>query len=299
MNSEAESILNISGQLDQSFNDAVDVILDTPGKVIVSGMGKSGHVGNKIAATLSSTGTSSFFVHPAEAIHGDLGMIAKEDVILLISFSGETDEVLKMLVYAKNEGIKTISITGNTESSLARNSDVPIVLNVEREACPLELAPTNSTTVTLALGDAMAVALMKARDFQSEDFARFHPGGSLGRKLLTKVSDVMRVNSLPFADEDTSLASLLIKMSEGMLGMAIIGTRDNVRGIITDGDIRRALVKDSENFDMKSSMTSTPQFVDGGDSVGKIEALMKEKKITTVLVGRRDSLEGVYQIFNA
>ena len=214
--------------------------------MIVIGIGKSGLIGKKIAATLSSTGTPSFFLHPGEAFHGDLGMVGADDIVMLISYSGETDEVLKIIPFLKWNKNMIISITGNPNSTIAKNSHHHLNITITREACPLALAPTSSTTAALVMGDALAVALMESRQFQQEDFARFHPGGSLGRKLLAKVKDLMRTDNLPFINKDASFTELLLRMSEGRLGMVIVGTADNFEGIVTDGDLRRALLRNPD-----------------------------------------------------
>src|ERR1700761_9435756 len=241
-NTEIESLRLVADAIDDEFNRVVEAILNNNGKLIVIGIGKSGIIGKKIAATLASTGTPSFFLHPGEAFHGDLGMVEPDDLVILISYSGETDEVLKIIPFLKWNKNSIISITGNPNSTIAKNSDHHLNVCVTREACPLELAPTSSTTVTLVMGDALAVALMEAREFQHEDFARFHPGGSLGRKLLVKVKDLMRKDNLPFIGEGASFTEVLLRMSEGRLGMVIVGDAGYVKGIITDGDLRRALM---------------------------------------------------------
>jgi arabinose-5-phosphate isomerase len=299
---EAASLKNAGSLIDHEFTNAVNAILSNPGKLIVSGIGKSGHIGRKIAATLSSTGTSSFFLHPGEAYHGDLGMVSSNDIILLISYSGETDEVLKIMPYLKWNSNKIISMTGNAQSTIAKNSDHHINISITAEACPLSLAPTSSTTTTLVMGDALAVALMEARGFQSEDFARFHPGGSLGRKLLVKVKDLMRTDNLPFVDEQISFTDLLLKMSEGRLGTVIVGSPGDVKGIITDGDLRRALIHnpDTTKLSVRDIMTTHPVTIDENEPVYIAEQLLIDRKITTVFV--RSSVEmritGVYQIYS-
>ena len=297
---EALGVQQLLKNLDAGFNKVVQAMLDCKGKVVVSGMGKSGLIGQKITATLASTGTPAFFLHPGEALHGDLGMISKEDVALLISYRGETEELLRMLAYLKQEGNTTISITGDLESTLARNADHHLNVSVPKEACPLELAPTASTTATLVLGDALAVALMEARGFKPEDFARFHPAGSLGRKLLTKVADVMRTEELPFVADDITPADLLMRMSEGKLGLAIFGSPEHITGILTDGDFRRGMVKygGMNKLDIREMMTKSPVVVDANEKVVRVEQLMKEKKITVVLVREAERIVGVYQIFS-
>src|ERR1700761_8366663 len=240
---EIESLQNVAGLIDDVFTQVVNTILKTDGKIIVIGIGKSGIIGKKIAATLSSTGTPSFFLHPGEAFHGDLGIVSTNDQVILISYSGETDEVLKVIPFLKWNKNLIISITGNPNSTIAKHSTHHLNIHVTREACPLALAPTSSATATLVMGDALAIALMETRQFQQEDFARFHPGGSLGRKLLIKVKDLMRTDNLPFVDKSASFTEMLLCMSEGKLGMVIVGDAGYVKGIITDGDLRRALMK--------------------------------------------------------
>jgi arabinose-5-phosphate isomerase len=299
---EIESLQHVAGLIDDTFTDVVQAILNNTGKVIVIGVGKSGLIGKKIAATLSSTGTPGFFLHPGDAFHGDLGIIGTNDAVILISYSGETDEVLKVIPFLKWNKNLIISITGNVISTIAKNSDHHLNIKITREACPLALAPTSSTTAALVMGDALAVALMESRKFQEEDFARFHPGGSLGRKLLTRIKDLMRTDNLPFIRPDASFTDVLLRMSEGKLGMVIIGSKDHVKGIITDGDLRRALLKtpDTSKLSVADMMTANPVIVDGDEFISRAEQLMMEKKITNVLVGSAEnrSLTGVYQIYN-
>lgn len=265
---------------------AIDLIISCEGRTIISGVGKSGLIGKKIVATFASTGTPSFFLHPTEAFHGDLGMIKPSDVLILISYSGETDEVNKLIPSLKNFGNKIIGITGNAESTLAKHSDVFLDIGVEREICPNNLAPTSSTLITLALGDALAVALIKVRDFKPEDFAKFHPGGSLGRKLLSRVSDYMVSDDLPFIIEDTTLAECLLKMTETKSGVAFVGTAKELQGIITDGDIRRALVANNMDIDVaaKEIMTIKPLEVLDSEYLVKAEKLLKENRVRTLVV---------------
>ncbi|PTR01579.1 arabinose-5-phosphate isomerase [Mucilaginibacter yixingensis] len=300
-NTEIQSLQHVAGLIDDDFTRAVDAIL-TAGSVIVAGVGKSGIIGKKIAATLSSTGTPAFFLHPGEAFHGDLGMVGKGQPILLISYSGETDEVLQIIPFLKwNQNI-IVALTGNPSSTLAKNSQYHLNVSVLHEACPLKLAPTSSTTATLVMGDAVAVALMEARNFQSEDFARFHPGGTLGRKLLVKVKDKMRTDNLPFINEDASFTELLLRMSEGRIGMVIVGHEDHVQGVITDGDLRRALLKqqDPTKLLLADMMSRNPIIVDVDELVGAAEQLMLERRIVTLLVGNSvsRSVTGIYQIYN-
>jgi arabinose-5-phosphate isomerase len=301
-NVEIESLQHVAGLIDDSFTDVIQAILKGKGKLIVTGIGKSGLIGKKISATLSSTGTSSFFLHPGEAFHGDLGMIGAEDIILLISYSGETDEILKIIPYLKWNGNVLIAMTGDPASTIAKNCNYHLNIAIKNEACPLKLAPTSSTTAALVMGDAVAVALMEVRGFKPADFARFHPGGSLGRKLLIKVKDLMRTDNLPFINAGATFTELVLKMSEGRLGMVIIGKPGHIEGVVTDGDLRRALVTnaDTAQLHIPTMMTANPIIVDGEDFVSQVEQLMMEKKIATVLVGSSagHSIIGVYQIYN-
>ncbi len=301
-NIEIDSLRGVADAIDDEFTRVVEAILKCEGKVIVIGIGKSGIVGKKIAATLASTGTPSFFLHPGEAFHGDLGMVGANDIVILISYSGETDEVLKLIPFLNWNKNAIIGITGNPASTVAKNSHYHLNISIKQEACPLALAPTSSTTAALVMGDALAVALMECRQFQHEDFARFHPGGSLGRKLLVKVKDLMRTENLPFINESASFTELLLRMSEGRLGMVIVGDAGHVNGIITDGDLRRALLRhpDTSTLTINEIMTKTPVFVDENEFIHQAEQLMIEKKITAVLVGSATdrTLAGVYQIYN-
>ncbi|TWR29248.1 KpsF/GutQ family sugar-phosphate isomerase [Mucilaginibacter pallidiroseus] len=298
---EIASLQYVASMIDDQFSQAANAILSSTGRLVVCGMGKSGHVGRKISATFTSTGTPSFFMHPAEAFHGDLGMIGPQDIVLLISYSGETEEILKIVPFLQFNKNKFIAITGKPNSTLAKNADYTLNVCVKQEACPLELAPTSSTTATLVMGDALAVALMKLRDFSPAEFARFHPGGSLGRKLLVKLRDVMRTDNLPFINADATFTQLLIRMSEGKLGMVIVGSASDVLGVITDGDLRRGLVKhpDLHALPITEIMTTNPLIVSEDEHVFDAEELMIERKITTLLVGDADGkLTGIYQIFN-
>jgi len=243
---EADALLKAASRLDENFLDAITTILDTQGKLIITGVGKSGLVGAKMAATFASTGTSSFFLHPTEALHGDLGMISQGDTLLAISSSGESEELTKILPHIKRFNIPLIGLTSNPSSSLGRYADVFLDISVEKEACPLGIAPTTSTTLTMALGDALAVALMKHRGFKEQDFASFHPGGSLGKKLFVKIKDLMRTCALPIIDKTTSLKEAVVAMSEGKLGtVLIVDENEEFIAILSDGDLRRALMQDS------------------------------------------------------
>ena len=248
---ELTSLENLKKSINGEFQGVIESLLDCKGKVIMSGMGKSGLIAKKIAATLASTGTPSFFIHPGEAYHGDLGMIEPQDAVILISNSGETNEVLKLIAFLKDNKNLVVGMSNYGESTLAKNSNYHLNLSVLEEACPLDLAPTTSTTATLVIGDAIAVALMEARKFKAENFARFHPGGSLGKKLLTRVKDVMRTDNLPCLAIEASPDELVLKLSEGRLGLVIIGSEQNPKGIVTDGDLRRALVKYKSFTDLK------------------------------------------------
>jgi arabinose-5-phosphate isomerase len=299
---EIESLKAVADSIDSEFDGVVEAILKTAGKVVVIGIGKSGIIGKKIAATFASTGTPSFFLHPGEAFHGDLGMVGHNDLVILISYSGETDEVLKLIPFLKWNKNVMVGITGSPSSTIAKNCNYHLHISIKHEACPLSVAPTSSTTAMLVMGDALAVALMESRQFKEEDFARFHPGGSLGRKLLTRVKDLMRIDNLPFIGEDASFTNLLLCMSEGRLGMVVVGEANNVKGIVTDGDLRRALLRnpDTSKHTVSDIMTSNPIFIDESEFISQAEKLMLNKKITTILVGSEvdRSITGIYQIYN-
>ncbi|HDL5342414.1 TPA: KpsF/GutQ family sugar-phosphate isomerase [Mannheimia haemolytica] len=285
LNLYAQQIIMLNHRLSEEFNEVVNMILACQGRVVVGGIGKSGLVGKKMVATFASTGTPSFFLHPTEAFHGDLGMLKPIDMVILISNSGETDDVNKLIPSLKNFGNKIIAMTGNPYSTLGRNADVILNIGVEREACLNNLAPTSSTLVTMALGDALAIALMKARDFRPEDFARYHPGGSLGRKLLNRVRDVM-VRKVPTASLDTTFTECLSVMNEGRMGVAVIMQDDKLEGIITDGDIRRTLAKfgaESLNKTADEIMTRNPKTINDTEFLAKAEDLMKELKIHSLI----------------
>ena len=247
---EADALTYTASRLDQNFLDAINIILATKGKLIITGVGKSGLVGAKMAATFASTGTSSFFLHPTEALHGDLGMISKGDTLLAISTSGESEELTKILPHIKRFDIPLIGLTGNPHSSLGQYADVFLDISVEKEACPLGIAPTTSTTLTMALGDALAVALMKYRGFKEQDFASFHPGGVLGKKLFVKIKDLMRTDALPIINTQTTLKEAVVAMSEGKLGtVLIVDEKEKFIAILSDGDLRRALMKKDFSLD--------------------------------------------------
>jgi len=285
---ETESIAALVRHVDQSFANACKIILATQGRVIVVGMGKSGHIGNKIAATLASTGTPAFFVHPGEASHGDLGMITPGDVVLAISNSGETDEILLILPIIKRMGAKLIALTGRRDSSLARQADAVLYAGVEKEACPLNLAPTSSTTAALVVGDALAVALLKSRGFTREDFARSHPAGQLGRRLLLYVQDVMRTgNDVPLVRDDVRLRDALLEMTGKGMGMTGIIDRDqHLIGVLTDGDLRRLLNRDTDihTAGVVDVMTHNPRTTRPDRLAAETIQLMRDSKIYALLV---------------
>lgn len=298
---EAKEVANLSGQLTQDFELAVQDILASQGKLIVSGMGKSGIIGKKIAATLASTGTPSFFLHPGEAYHGDLGMVESKDILLLISNSGETDEVLKLVPFLKSQNNIIISMSGNPDSTLARYSTYHLNIGVKQEACPLQLAPTSSTTATLVMGDALAVALMKLRNFKDTDFAQFHPGGSLGRRLLTRVEDVMRKEHLPICRYDEGIKEVVHIVSQGKMGLAIVMDSEKVLGIITDGDIRRAMeTKEEQFFSLQANelMTAHPKTIEVNSKLIEVQQMMTAYKVNSLLVKEQDKLVGVVQIYD-
>ncbi|MCI5571742.1 MAG: KpsF/GutQ family sugar-phosphate isomerase [Prevotella sp.] len=285
---EAEAILSLIPQLDENFDKAVDMIYSCKGKVIVTGVGKSGNIGSKIAATLSSTGTPAFFINPLDVFHGDLGVMTPDDVVLALSNSGNTDELLRFLPMILHMKVPVIAMSGNSESLLAKYSDVHIKVKVEKEACPLNLAPTSSTTAALAMGDALAVALMQVRNFKPRDFAQFHPGGELGRRLLTTAEDVMRADELPILPEEMHLGEAIILVSKGKLGLGIsLNSANEVEGIITDGDIRRAMEKwqaEFFNHTVADIMTRTPKMVSPDTKISEVQKVMNKYKVHSVLV---------------
>jgi arabinose-5-phosphate isomerase len=298
---ECDAISNLSKNINQDFAKACTAILHTKGRVIVMGIGKSGNIGKKMSATLASTGTPSLFVHPADAYHGDLGMITKQDIVLAISYSGETEEVIQLLPYLKDKKIVLISMTGNASSTLAQHSAFHLNVSVKKEACPLQLAPTSSTTATLVMGDALAVALMKERNFQPDDFAALHPGGSLGKRLLTKVEHVMHRQPLPILSPSTLVSNVLSAMSSGRLGLAIVCEKDKLKGIITDGDLRRAIEKYREkifSIEVKEIMTLKPKTIHPSAKVIEAENLCNQHKITSLMVTEKQKVVGVFQIYN-
>ena len=299
---ESKEIANLSRLLTIDFENAVKSIINSKGKLIISGMGKSGIVGKKIAATLASTGTPSFFLHPGEAYHGDLGMVEKEDIVLLISNSGETDEVLKIIPFLKHQENTTISMSGNPDSSLAKNTDFHLNISVNVEACPLQLAPTSSTTSTMVMGDALAVALMKLRDFKEVNFARFHPGGSLGKRLLQNVSDVMKKDSLPLITANESIKKVINILSSGKCGLAVVVNDNTIIGVISDGDIRRAMESNETNFFKLKAldiMTKEPHTVLETTKLKIAGDLMFSKKINSLIVENdKGLLLGIVQSYD-
>lgn len=302
LQTEADALLRIKRDLGDEFVRAVESILECNGKVIMTGMGKSGLVAKKIAATLASTGTPSFYMHPGEAFHGDLGMISKGDIVIALSYSGETDEVLKIVPFINDNGNTLISMTGNSNSSLAKNSDIHLDVRVEREACILHLAPTTSTTAQLAMGDALACALMKVRNFTSMDYARLHPGGSLGRRLLMTVGNVMHRTELPVVDESCSATEMIQRISQGGLGLIVICRGEEILGIVTDGDVRRAMEsKQAEFFNIRPMdiATPSPKMIRPEEKLIEAEKMMTRHKINSLLVvDGNKHLVGVIQIYD-
>ena len=294
------AIERLEKMLGSEFISAVDLMNNASGHIVVCGMGKSGLVGRKISSTLASTGTPSIFLHPAEAIHGDLGKVQANALILLISYSGETGEILALIPALKRLNVTIIALTGEKKSTLANNASVILDMSVDREACPLNLAPTTSTMVTMVLGDALAVSLMELKNFKQEDFALTHPGGSLGKRLLSNVQDEMKYNNLPFVLKDLDIQNVLIKMTEGRLGLAIVGSKENLIGVITDGDIRRALVErpNFSSLKAKDIMNESPLIAIETDNMQLAENRMREAKVQCLIVKNKiDEVVGVIQIF--
>ena len=284
---EAQAVLDLIPKMNEEFDRAVELMMQCQGKVIVTGVGKSGHIGAKIAATLASTGTPSFFVNPLDVYHGDLGVMSAGDVVIAISNSGQTDELLRFIPMVLHMEIPIIAMTGNPESLLAKYSTCHLNVSVAKEACPLNLAPTSSTTATLVMGDALAVALMEQRNFQPQDFAQFHPGGELGKRLLTTAQDVMITENLPLLTEDMHLGEAIILVSKGKLGLGVAIDNGHVIGLITDGDIRRAMEKwQAKFFDrtVGDIMTRTPKTVGPQTKIAEIQKTMNKHKIHNVLV---------------
>ena len=285
---EAQSLLDLAERIDENFSQAIELLYQCKGKVVLMGMGKSGLVGRKIASTFASTGTPAFFLHPAEGVNGDFGMLAKEDVIIAISNSGETRELLEVLPLIKRYGNRLITLIGNTQSTLAKAGDVNLDIRVKEEACPLGLAPTASTTATLAMGDALAIALMGKKDFKKEDFAILHPGGSLGKKLLLKVEDLMHVGKAsPMISEKTLMKDALFEITSKRLGVTgVCNAEGHLVGVITDGDLRRALEKFSDLFNREASevMTRNPKWIEKDALAAKAVQRMEEYSITSLFV---------------
>jgi arabinose-5-phosphate isomerase len=288
LENEADSVRTLSARLNEGFVQACEFLLQCTGRVVVTGMGKSGHIGNKIAATLASTGTPSFFVHPGEASHGDLGMITDQDVVIALSNSGETDELLTILPIIKRLGVPLIAMTGRPQSTLATNANVHLDISVKEEACPLGLAPTSSTTATLAMGDALAVAVLESRGFTAEDFARSHPAGALGRRLLLHVGDIMHSgDALPAVDENASLRETVLEMTRKRLGMtAIVDTDHKVLGVFTDGDLRRCFDQgtDLQSTTISAVMTRNPTSLQATQLAEEALRTMESRNINGVLV---------------
>jgi len=297
---ESAAIKNLKGTLNKSFVEACEACENCKGKIIVMGLGKSGHIADKIAATFASTGTPAFFIHPSEAIHGDLGMIDKEDVVLILSNSGETEEIVSLIPMIKKMGITIIALTGNKKSKLSNEASVHVYVEVKEEACPMNLAPTASTTAALAMGDAIAVALLEKKGFTKEDFAKSHPGGSLGKKLLLSLGDIMhKDNEIPIVYETDKLASGLIEMSEKALGMtAVLNDNNELVGIFTDGDLRRTLENkiDIQSTYMKEVMKKDPYIMNEDTLAYNAVATLQEMKITSLLIVKDKRLIGALNI---
>jgi arabinose-5-phosphate isomerase len=301
LQTEAQTLLEAANHIGDEFEKAVDLIIQSQGKLIVTGVGKSGLVGTKIAATLASTGTSSFFLHPTEAMHGDLGMIGKHDIVLAISYSGESDELIQILPHLKRFNIPLIAMAKSAQSTLAKQSNIFFNINVTKEACPLDTAPTSSTTLTMAMGDALAVALMKKRDFKKEDFASFHPGGSLGKKLFIKVDDLLRKENLPIVSRETKLKDAIFIMSEGRLGsVLIVNEKEELIGILSDGDLRRALMQKEFSLEcgVESIATLNPKRLKNKNMLASeaLEIIENHKIQLLVVVDENEKIIGVLHI---
>jgi len=284
---EAKSLMEISGNLDESFTKACEMLLACKGRIVVSGIGKSGHIGRKISSTLSSTGSPSFFVHPAEASHGDLGMVTNEDIVIAISYSGESSELSLITPVLKRESTKVIAITGNKNSTLADLADLTLECRVSHEACPLGLAPTSSTTATLALGDALAIALLRAKGFTETDFARSHPGGSLGRRLLTRVSDLMKIgDEFPKITPDANILEAIVEITSKKLGMTAVMDNEKLLGIITDGDLRRVFqkTKSLENILARDVMSLQPRTIQHNALAAEALQVMENSSVNQLIV---------------
>ena len=297
---ESAAIKDLKGTLNKSFVEACEACGNCKGKIIVMGLGKSGHIADKIAATFASTGTPAFFIHPSEAIHGDLGMIDKEDIVLILSYSGETEEIVSLIPIIKNMGITIIALTGNQKSKLSNEATINLNVEVKEEACPMNLAPTASTTAALAMGDAIAVALLEKKGFTKEDFAKSHPGGVLGKKLLLSLGDIMHEgDEIPIVYETDKLASGLIEMSEKALGMTAVLNNDNdLVGIFTDGDLRRTLENkvDIQSTYMKEVMKKDPYIMSAETLAYNAVAIIQEMKITSLLIVKDKKVIGALNI---
>ena len=286
--------------LGDEFSKAIELMNKTNEHIIICGMGKSGLVGRKISSTLASTGTPSIFLHPAEAIHGDLGKVQKKSIVLLISYSGETEEIIALIPAFKRLNVTIVALTGVKDSTLASKADIILDTSVDREACPLNLAPTTSTMITMVLGDALAVSLMELKNFKQEDFALTHPGGSLGKRLLSSVKDEMKQSNLPFICQDSSVQDVLVRMTEGRLGLALVGTKEKLNGVITDGDIRRALIDKTNFSELKAAdlMNKNPLTALETDNLQLAENRMREAKVQCLIVKNKiNDVVGVIQIF--
>ena len=293
-------IERFENMLGDDFAKAVNVMGNSSAHIIICGMGKSGLVGRKISSTLASTGTPSIFLHPAEAIHGDLGKVQRKSIILLISYSGETGEIIALIPALRRLEVTIIALTGVKESTLASKADIILDTSVDREACPLNLAPTTSSMITMVLGDALAVSLMEIKNFKQEDFALTHPGGSLGKRLLSKVKDEMKQNNLPFIEKEAIVQDVLVKMTEGRLGLALVGNKEKLLGVITDGDIRRALIDNNKFSQLKAIdlMNKNPLIAFESDNLQVAEKRMREAKVQCLVVkNKSDEVVGVIQIF--
>ena len=299
---EIKSVKNVISNFSQdNINNIIDEILHNSGRLIVSGIGKSGLIGKKIAATLASTGTSSFFIHSTEAYHGDLGMINQNDILLLISYSGESDDVLKVLSFCNENEIKTISVTGNKNSTLAKNSNYFINSNIISEACHLDLAPTSSTTATLIIGDAIAVTLMKAKKFTEADFAKYHPGGKIGKRLLTKVKDVMKTDKLPILNKNMDISDIIYNISNSGYGIGFLLQNKNIIGVITDGDIRRAikLELNLKKIQLQSLINKNFKFTRPDSNLHEVKNIMQTNKIITLpVIDTDNTLVGLVQYYD-
>ncbi len=295
---QSESIRNLVELVDENFETAINLILDSKGRVVVTGIGKSAIIANKIVATLNSTGTPSIFMHAADAIHGDLGIIKKDDVIICISKSGNTPEIMDLVPFLKMTKNPLIAITGDTNSSLAKNSSVVLNSHVDVEICPNNLAPTNSTTAQLVIGDAIAATLVKIKGFTSNDFAKFHPGGSLGKKLYLKVNDLIDGAIKPMVSTDDDIKDVIIEISNKMLGITPVFSKDTIVGVITDGDLRRTLLNNQEISKLKAKdiMSTNPQVIDSETLASEALEIMKKNKISQLIVTNNNSYFGVIHI---